>query len=472
MISSFSDYFKVDPVALENAGALDPILGIDTRLFIDPRLLPLASTPELEGSAERVKDHFLTAVKLVAAITESDDVFWRKADKMLTFPEVRGLCIGYSAGSTAGRGMGSQKRARLLETTRRIIRAGVADPTIFELAGIFEEGVGPDLISDMVAKIIMKDLIAYTQRVCSDLGLPMEPLRVSSSHPQEDLPKNPLNDLPIILVPKEILSELPVADSFLEIGWVSSFNEELREELNRFLGHDWSKLTIGQKKFGLRESFVASPDGLRDVIDVYVAEKAAPYNFVSDPAGEVSWYNAAKQAVASESLALTLAPGASVDEVFEVVKLICEHYAHLLEDNQLCKLLYNKDRSLKHESAAQLLFFGIASAYCGANNLDLSPESNAGRGPVDFKISNGLRGKVLVEVKLTSNNQLLHGFEKQLPIYMQAEGAIKGIYLVINVGGISDDRMHSFKMAVAAAGPDAPRVMYADGTIKPSASKA
>ena len=32
--------------------------------------------------------------------------------------------------------------------------------------------------------------------------------------------------------------------------------------------------------------------------------------------------------------------------------------------------------------------------------------------------------KVLVEVKLTSNNQLAHGYEKQLPIYLEAENPV------------------------------------------------
>lgn len=472
MISSFSDYFGIDPSALASAGALDPILGIDTRLFIDPRLLPEASTPELKNSSEKVREHFEAVLKLVANIGKRDDVFWRRADRLLTFPEVRGLCIGYSSGSTAGRGMGQQKRARLLDTTIRIVHAGVVDPEVFELAGIFEEGIGPDLISDMVAKIIMEDLIAYTQRICSDLGVPMEPLKVSAQHPQEDLPKNPISGLPIILVPRELLSQLPVADSFLDIGWVSSFNEQLREALNKVLGTDWRDLSIGDKKHGLREAFVSKPDGFRAVIERYREMPASPYDFVNDPAGEVGWYPAAKEAVARDKLALVLNPGATVEDVFGVVKKICEHYAFLLEDRQLCKLLYNRDKSLKHESAAQLLFVGIASAYCEANGLDLSPESDAGRGPVDFKISNGFNGKVLVEVKFTANPRLAHGFERQLPIYMTAEQATKGIYLVIDVGSISDDRLQAFREVVANAGPHAPQVMYANGNPKPSASKA
>lgn len=56
--------------------------------------------------------------------------------------------------------------------------------------------------------------------------------------------------------------------------------------------------------------------------------------------------------------------------------------------------------------------------YCKANNVDLSPETNNVRGSIDFKLSRECNQKVLVKVKLSSNNQLEHGFEVQLPIYM------------------------------------------------------
>lgn len=112
----------------------------------------------------------------------------------------------------------------------------------------------------------------------------------------------------------------------------------------------------------------------------------------------------------------------------------------MIEDNQLCKLLYDKNGKRKHESAAQLLFFGIADAYCSANNLDISPESDAGRGPVDFKVSKGANIKVLVEVKLTSNSKLEKGFTSQLPIYQKSEKSHKGIYLVIHNMEISENR--------------------------------
>jgi DNA-binding sugar fermentation-stimulating protein len=62
-------------------------------------------------------------------------------------------------------------------------------------------------------------------------------------------------------------------------------------------------------------------------------------------------------------------------------------------------LLWNENETPKSEEAAQLLFHGIVKHYCTANNVEVSPEVNIGRGPVDFKISSGHKFRTLVEVK-------------------------------------------------------------------------
>ena len=64
----------------------------------------------------------------------------------------------------------------------------------------------------------------------------------------------------------------------------------------------------------------------------------------------------------------------------------------------------------------------------------MSREVNNGCGPVDFKLSHGADDKVLVEVKLSSNPQLEHVREKQLPIYMTQEDTYRAIYLIIDNG--------------------------------------
>lgn len=472
MVQSFGDYYKIEPSKFEKTGALDPILGVDTRLFIDPSLLKRTSVPELKESYGKLSIHFTKVLKIVKHISAEGDIFWIKADKLLQFPEVQGLCIGYSSTGVSGKGTGPIKRKRLLNTITQLVKAGSEDAAIFELVGAFEGGIGPDLISDMIAKIIMADLITFTQNTCTVLGIPMEPLSYSRFLPAENLPIDPNTKNPIILIPKEILRDLPVAETFADIFWITEHNEALRDELNKILIGSIHSLTPAERKERVKESFIAYPSVLEQVIKAYEAANPGFYDFKEDKSGETIWYRASKQLPSQSELKLILPNKPTVNDVYLVVKKICLHFKHLLEDNQLCKLLYDKNNRRKHESAAQLLFFGVASAYCEANDLDLSPESDGGRGPVDFKISAGFQSKVLVEIKLTSNLQLVHGFEKQLPIYQAAECAQKGIYLVIYNDGITEGRWDAFSEKVKNAGIHAPEVIIAHGIPKPSASKA
>lgn len=472
MSLSLADHFGVAEALFDASGALDPILDVDTRLFIDPALVRVSQVPELKGSYDLVVEHFNQVLRVVSQIGTKGDRFWRQADKMLTFPEIRGLSIGYSSTGTNGSGMGPAMRAHLLDTVLQIVRAGVSDATIFQLVGIFEDGVGPDRISDMLAKIISADLIKFTQRVCSDCGIPMEAHRLEQLGLEEDLPTHPLTGDPAIFVPKDILRDLPVAHDFGDIRWIAKHNDALRQELNHLIGSSWKKVTTSEQKRVLRETFLRQPGVLQEIIRTYLAEEPEPYDFAADRAGEVIWYRKAKQISQTVPLDLSLSDTPTIDEVESVAIAICNHFKSLIEDNQLAPLLYDSDGTRKHESAAQLLFYGIAAAYCKANNLDLSPESDCGRGPVDFKVSRGFEGKVLVELKLTSNGKLKHGFETQLAIYRRAEGTQRSAYLVIEVGGATPGRLANFRQIVKDAGVNAPKVIWVDGTRRQSASKA
>ncbi len=62
---------------------------------------------------------------------------------------------------------------------------------------------------------------------------------------------------------------------------------------------------------------------------------------------------------------------------------------------------------------------------------DVSPESNSGRGPVDFKISRGAKDKTLVEFKLASNSNLKRNLKNQTSIYEKAHDTKKSIKVIL-----------------------------------------
>lgn len=153
---------------------------------------------------------------------------------------------------------------------------------------------------------------------------------------------------------------------------------------------------------------------------------------------------------------------------------ICGQFKKLIEDNGLSKELYNEEtQKPRHEETSQKLFFAVADSYCKANDLDLTRESDAGRGPVDFKFSSGYDIRVLVETKLNKNSQLLKGYDKQLEIYKSAERTQLAIYMVLIVSpNISSlERLEKHVAELRKENEATPKLFVIDGLIRPSASK-
>lgn len=173
------------------------------------------------------------------------------------------------------------------------------------------------------------------------------------------------------------------------------------------------------------------------------------------------------------------APTVGVNEVVKieaaeaVVLEIADQFKRLIENNGLWKELWETDDKARDEKSAQNLFFLMSHSYCKANNIDLTPEADLGNGPVDFKMSHGYRSKVVVEVKLSTNTRLVHGYEKQLEIYKTADDTDVGVFLIIDVGSLGGKlkAVEKIRDDIVQAGEPASRIIYIDGKQKASASK-
>ena len=161
------------------------------------------------------------------------------------------------------------------------------------------------------------------------------------------------------------------------------------------------------------------------------------------------------------------------DQLPVLVRELCNAFKRLVEHNRLGRLIYNDDGGPRAEKIAQLTFFAVSALYCNQNNIDVSPEADAGAGSVDFKLSQGANSKVVVEVKLSSNSRMVHGFEEQLPEYGRAENTDWLILLIIQT--TNEERyINSVEAARAEAlqnGQRAPEIVRVDARPRPSASK-
>jgi len=236
----------------------------------------------------------------------------------------------------------------------------------------------------------------------------------------------------ILLLPKSLLSDLPVAQSSKEIDEVASYNAKVREQLNKWLGDSWSNLAKRLGKGDIRRLLFSNPDLLKSLIEQYRSHKAEPYDFEADPLGEVIWKDIGKEFATAHPVSLS--PVRNLEQLRAVINTITTKFKRLVEHNGLWKPLYDDNGYHRPEKFSQLLFYSVADSYCEANNLDLSAEPNAGRGPVDFKVSKGYSARGLVEVKLSSNGKALDGLLAQLPTYATAEKAQVTFYLLVVVG--------------------------------------
>ncbi len=468
MATSITDFLGIDKQKFNEYGAFDAILNVDSRFFIDPHLLKDCKIPDFQNSYSKVEKRFRDILLVLKHSKNEGDIFWKNAEKFFEFPEIKGLCIGYSNKGTSGSAIGPGLRSRLLHTAKSIMEAGIVEPEIFELVGLFESNIGPDRISDVVANIIYEDILKYTENMWDIFNISTKNIKY-----REEVYKmvvNPFNNAPILLLPKDLLKDLPIAFDWSDIDRVCAHNEELRNKVNNIIGYTWKQATSGKKQI-LREAVLDEPELMRDLITLYRAKPFGKYDFENDRSGQIAWYEVSKKF--TRDFPLQIDKRLTNEEGFlDFILLICEKYKDLIENNGLSSLLYEANEKPKKEEAAQKLFYGIADAYCEANNIDISREVNGGRGPVDFKFSKGYKKRVVVEAKLTTNNQLLHGFEKQIQEYQKAEKTKEAIYLIIDIGG-SRQRLQNLKSLEATnkqKGLKMPAVFYIDGKRKPSAS--
>ena len=154
-------------------------------------------------------------------------------------------------------------------------------------------------------------------------------------------------------------------------------------------------------------------------------------------------------------------------------KMYLNQFQDLIENKGLWKELWDENGKPRKEKASQRLFFAVAYSYCKANNIDLTPEADSGNGPVDFKLSQGFDSRLVVEVKLSNNGSLVHGYEKQLEIYKKADDTDLGVFLIIDVGGIGKKygAVQKIRNDFIKEHGKASDIWYVDGNQKASASK-
>jgi hypothetical protein len=140
-----------------------------------------------------------------------------------------------------------------MNTAKAIVELGVDDPDLFVAMGLFEDGIGPDRISDMTTNVIFADLLTFNKAILPRLGVPTEHFSIVLKNGEcyeANLPVNPCEfreKTPIILVPEDILRDLPIATDWSDVAAAAAKNAALRHKVNRQVAEIWRRKTLKDK---------------------------------------------------------------------------------------------------------------------------------------------------------------------------------------------------------------------------------
>jgi hypothetical protein len=367
----------------------------------------------------------------------------------------------------------------MLESISTALAHGIDHVDHIEFLTVLQGGIGYDGISDITCNILKSSFIKYTQDICRRHGIPMG--RVSVRHAEwsaeyykwserrMELPINPFvtkRPLPILLTPEAFIRDIPVAtaNKFWTYAWANNA-KDLRDTFN----FDIARHTPRQYKARLAR---ANIEIVKRFFKSLEEERHEAYPVEEDPKGLTNPQE-------SRSSIYARFPGTFIpsgpEEFANWVQSLIHAYSHSIEQQDAWKLLWYKAHG-REEAVAQRLFRLMVVPFCRFHNVDVTPESNAGRGPVDFKFSQGWKARAIVELKLVRNTDFWNGIIKQVPAYAKAE-EVKSAFVV----GIAytDEEMQESSIAVVkkAAKLASERnsitidPVIIDARVKPSASK-
>jgi len=483
----FNEIFDVDEGVLDDYGAFNIALVVDLPLFADPFLLFNSNKPEYIALHDGIIDYliYLRDISLKGGLSIGDK------KNLFCFPEVSQNWLGFSTTSNAGRGLGIKFASALSENLNTLFQnfgnEQVTQGSHLEKLCLIREGVGRDMISDFTTNLIKRFLCEYTEKFAKEnlspeqiqtFAVPRVNFSAKTKTWQPGTYELPVHDGDfVLLTPKDILTKddawINKKDFFKDYFDIAPAiqNDQLRANINQYFAQMVPKNpTAKEEAEAIRKTSLKYPelidyyirhkedngekatkrsrDLVKESLDVYVKQ----FGKLVDKLHEESNFYTLKES--SDSL------GAALERA--------NYLKDIIENKGGQKLFYHDGVAVKREADLQILYRLVWFE----TNFDVGREVNDGRGPVDFKISNGAKDKTLIEMKLASNSQLKRNLEKQLPVYQKASDAEGGVKVIIYFSARELARVQRILRDLNVS--DSERIILIDARNdnKPSGSKA
>ena len=434
MAVHISEYYNISHSKFESLGVLDSYVDRDMNLHIDPLRLRDTKIQEFKDSYKNTfLKYFERFVLFVDNMTDSNKkMMFNLIVEHLQFKEIPNVGLGYSETGKPGKGMSGKIARQVAGSIVEIIKAGLKEPELFAFMHLFEKNIGADRISDMSIFILRHQILSYTQHMAEYIGIPVQEFQYEQNTYLVPFYK----DNPIHLFPIDLLADLPMAASYDDIDAVCNYNRGLIQKVCAAVNGNLKDFIEGKNtKENFRNAILYNKIAYDEAIGYIRGLSARSYDFLED---KKRFYFEVRRKELLESIIkeLNFRKKLTADDVLEISRNACLLFKKCIENHRSYKLMYYEKGNLaKSEKAAQELLYIVSVAYLKASgaDVDISPEADTGVGKLDFKFSQGASSRVIIEMKLSNNRDLLNGYVTQLPEYMKSQNAVYGIYVVVIV---------------------------------------
>jgi hypothetical protein len=184
-----------------------PFLDEDIPLYLDPFLL--WSSPSQQDQS--LHTGLLNAFNHLGRLAQQN-----KERQAISTLVIASECKEVGMGSSAtrkGKRIGEAKAAEIIDIFKRIPQYGQSGFRHFEEIQLFVDGISRDRISDISCSFLKSFLVDFTQQQCQRYGIPMQTSNVDIYDYRSNvfelkqvlLPSTPVDNSPVILVPKRWL---------------------------------------------------------------------------------------------------------------------------------------------------------------------------------------------------------------------------------------------------------------------------
>lgn len=457
-----NEYFNIEKEKFNQLGILNSLINYDVPMFVNPKLLNSSKIEEFSNSENKIIKHFEKTIKLLK-ITNKNDLSWKALKKHFSFLEPSGIGLGTSMNSTNGRGLTGTIAGNCLHTLKEIVDMGIDDPDIYKLLFLVQENIGVDRISDMICRIIYDDLLMYTDHMIERLGI--KDFYVKDGIKRLKRP----NGKELILMPSSILSDIPDVIDTDDIMDCSQRNNEIKEYLCDYFEKayvnvtDFNNSTVEE----IKKCIFGSEDLIRKLIEVSKNKEIDNYDFTNDNFALFDRMDSIINCV-QNNYPLLKNNFNEITSLNELAESLLKTYKFCIEKLGINEEFYSDDKrnKIRREQVSHKLFIIILETSKIFTNYEYFYESKTGNGQIEFVLTHK-NEKILMEFKLTTNN-LVHGYDIQLPEYIERHKANYSYYVIIDVtGGNEIDNFYKNK----TKNNSNCSIFEIDATIKPSPSK-